>query len=51
MFGESHVVTKISEDFNGMARKIVQSGGPEEPGDNEIAFVDRFDPEEMGYIG
>ncbi len=51
MFGENHPVTKISEDFNGLARQLVTRGGPEEPGKPEIAFVDRFDSEEMGYIG
>jgi hypothetical protein len=51
MFGESHPVTRISEDFNGMAREIVLKGGPEEPSSTDISFVDRIDDDEMRYIG
>lgn len=51
MFGESHPVTRISEDFNGVAKEIVLKGGPEEPASTDISFVDRLDDEEMGYIG
>jgi hypothetical protein len=50
-FGEDHEATKISENFNGVARKLLERGGPEQPRSTDISFVDRFDDEEMGYIG
>jgi hypothetical protein len=51
MFGEEHPVTKMSRDFNKVAQEIVTKGGPEQPGNFEVTFVEGFDNGETGYIG
>ena len=51
MFGDEHDVTKISKNFNVLAKDIVIQGGPEKPGNMDVSFVENFDPEETRYIG
>jgi hypothetical protein len=50
-FGEEHEVTRLSRDFNQVAREIIRIQGPEPPGSIDVTFVDGFDSEETGYIG
>ncbi len=51
VFGEGHAATKISRNFNEVAKEIISQEGPELPGEAEITFVDGFDTDETGYIG
>ena len=51
LFGEGHQVTRLSRDFNGVAREIVSKGEPEPPGSFDITFVEGFDRSETDYIG
>ena len=50
-FGEEHAVTMISKEFEKTAMKLVKEGGPENPGNYDVTFVEGFDKAETGYIG
>jgi hypothetical protein len=49
-FGDGHEVTRLSRDFNQVAREIIKAQGPEPPGNLDVTFVEGFDSEETGYI-
>jgi hypothetical protein len=51
LFGEGHIVTRISRNFNQVAKEIVNKQGLEPPGNFDITFVEGFDKEETDYIG
>lgn len=50
-FGHDHITSKISKNFQEIAKELISQGGPEQPGDMEVSFVERFDSDETGYIG
>jgi hypothetical protein len=51
LFGEEHPVTRISRNFNDIAKEILKDQKPEPPGNFDITFVEGFDSDETGYIG
>jgi hypothetical protein len=51
VFGDGHEVTRLSRNFNQVAREITKTQGPEPPGNLDVTFVEGFDSGETGYIG